>query len=439
MTNERTPSKRIPAIDLNSATVHELIERAQLDHELARRIVEGRPYSVPEDLLRRDGLRRPSWAPSIVKLLLDGRTIGTDAAISLSRSAVRRTHRTGIIAGFDPGEPVRVFLAHPLGNELISANLAEDGKLDLPTLRLCGWPPAALAHLPLDGRLQARSLLRGPAALWAGALFEEEESVDLPPAEERAVRELSAHLRAIQVFGRRALFDESVGLGAHGDPPYNFLTNGCSGVPNFDFKLCCDEHDLCYARTPLGLRWGCDLELARCIAARGGPEHWALAAFYGAGVLVLGGVLALPWFGVITGGDAPAHVPVPESGAPCQGTGRCKYRFRFVGVHNAGPDSLSSDSKYRFRFSSGPASSKKYTTAPLHVAVGHDVDSPIGGDILSDFTDGGSCGDLVGPLSSMWKNRTSDSASCLPSTVSNAAITRRRERSNLNSRLSRAC
>src|SRR5437868_1993254 len=100
MTNERTASRRIPAIDLNSATVHELIERARLDHELARRIVEGRPYSLPEDLLRRDDLRRPSWAPSIVKLLLDGRTIGTDNPQPLSRAAVRRTHRTGIIAGF---------------------------------------------------------------------------------------------------------------------------------------------------------------------------------------------------------------------------------------------------------------------------------------------------------------------------------------------------
>ncbi len=326
-------SRRVPTIDLNAASEHELVERAQTSHELAGCIIAGRPYGAPEDLLRNPELHRPSWAPSIVKLLLDGRAWGTDTFVSPSPTAVRHTHRTGIVIGVEPGEPQRVFLAHPLGNELVSAFCGHDGQLDLATFRLCGWPPGALAHLPLDGREQARALLRGPGALWAGAIFQEEEPLGLPPSEERAARELSEHLRAIQVFGRRALFDDSVGLGAHGDPPYNFLTNGCTGVPNFDFKVCCDQHDLCYALRPLGFRWGCDLELALCICAHGGPEHWVVGVIYGLGTLVLGGFLALPWPGVITGGDAPAQVHVSQSSGACQGSGRCKYRFRLTGLH----------------------------------------------------------------------------------------------------------
>jgi hypothetical protein len=395
---EGTPSRRLPAIDLNEASAQKLVEDAQLERELAELIVAGRPYAVPEDLLRRPELHKPAWAPSVVKLLLDGRTAGTDAMATPSTAVVLRFHHTGVVVGVERSKPSRVFLAHPLGLELASAALDENGKLDLPTFRLCGWPPAALAHLPLDGREQARALLRGPAALWAGSLFQDEESLDLPSAEETAPRELSKHLRSIQVFGRRALFDETVGLGAHGDPPYNFLTNGCTGVPDFDIKYCCDEHDLCYARTPLGFRWGCDLELARCIAAHGGPEHWVLGVLYGLGVLVLGGPFALPWPGLVTGGDAPAHVHVPTSASPCKGSGPCKYRFHFIGVHNDGPDPFTSDGKYRFSFSSGPSAPKKYTSPPIHVAVGHDAESMPVGDIVSDYASGGNCGDMVGPV-----------------------------------------
>jgi hypothetical protein len=394
MQDDGAPSP-LPVIDLNTVSEDKLIERAQVQRELARRIIAGRPYHSPEDLLRRPDLRRPSWAPSIVKLLLDARAAGMDAPTSLHQPIIRSAHRTGVVVGVERTDKTRVAIAHPLGQELASACLDDDGELDLPSFRLCGWPPGALAHLPLDGREQARALLRGPAAQWAGSLFQDEEPLHLPPTEESAVRELSGHLRAIQAFGRGALFDQSVGLGAHGDPPYNYLTNGCSGVPNFDFKECCDEHDLCYAHTPLGFRWGCDLELARCIAAHGGPEHWVLGVIYGIGVLVLGGPLSLPFPGIISGGDAPAHVAVAGQSTPCKGAGHCKYRFHMTGVHNKGPDQLSSNSKYQFSFSSGPSASKKYTTPPFYAPVGQDAS---GGGIVSDWVDGGVCGTSVGPV-----------------------------------------
>jgi len=388
---------RLPAIDINTASHTDFVERAGFDDELARRIIAGRPYAVPEDLLRRSDLYRPSWAPHIVKLLLDGRTPGADTPLYVSRRATRHTHRSGVVFGIDRSDPPRAFITHPLGQEIASAALNENGRLDLPTFRLFGWPPGALAYLPLDAREQARQFLRGSGGLWAGSLFADEAPLGLPESEEAAIRELSSHIRALQVFGRRALFDESVGLGAHGDPPYNYLTNGCTGVPDFDYKKCCDEHDLCYSRTPLGFRWGCDLEIARCIAAKGGPEHWILGVLYGLGVLVLGGPLALPWAGIITGGDPPAHVGVPQAVTPCSGHGKCRYRFHLLGVHNAGPDPLSSDSKYRFGFSKGPSDPKPYTTGRLYLPVGHGTGAPAG-DIVSDFLEAGSCGDRVGPL-----------------------------------------
>src|SRR5579863_7950667 len=125
MAEERLSSRR-PAVDLNMASEAELIERGLLPREMAQRIVAGRPYAMPEDLLRRPELQRPSWAPSIVKLLLDGRAAGMDAGLAASAGAMRRVHPSGVVVGVERGERPRVFLAHPLGQELVSAFVAAD-------------------------------------------------------------------------------------------------------------------------------------------------------------------------------------------------------------------------------------------------------------------------------------------------------------------------
>jgi hypothetical protein len=63
-------------------------------------------------------------------------------------------------------------------------------------------------------------------------------------------------------------------------------TNGCTGVPDFNFRSCCDAHDICYC---MGgneeARVTCDDALADCI---GQHSHPWLAELYYLGVLALG-------------------------------------------------------------------------------------------------------------------------------------------------------
>lgn len=65
-------------------------------------------------------------------------------------------------------------------------------------------------------------------------------------------------------------------------------TNGCSFVPDWDFKECCDRHDLDYAA---GRTWRdkirADLRLGRCIWNKA-RWHKIRAIVYTAGVLVFG-------------------------------------------------------------------------------------------------------------------------------------------------------
>lgn len=62
--------------------------------------------------------------------------------------------------------------------------------------------------------------------------------------------------------------------------------NGCTSVPDFNFRRCCSMHDRAYSRAGgLWDRWIADLMLARCIWCFG---HWLLAPVYFLGVRCFG-------------------------------------------------------------------------------------------------------------------------------------------------------
>lgn len=64
-------------------------------------------------------------------------------------------------------------------------------------------------------------------------------------------------------------------------------SDGCSGVPDFDFRGCCVSHDICYAAGGSAEdRLRCDFELHDCIADAGHP---ILAMIYFGGVRAFGG------------------------------------------------------------------------------------------------------------------------------------------------------
>lgn len=66
-------------------------------------------------------------------------------------------------------------------------------------------------------------------------------------------------------------------------------TDGCTIVPDFDFRGCCVTHDICYETGGSSRdRLRCDLDLRNCIADRGHP---LLAQIYFAGVRAFGGIV----------------------------------------------------------------------------------------------------------------------------------------------------
>jgi hypothetical protein len=69
-----------------------------------------------------------------------------------------------------------------------------------------------------------------------------------------------------------------------------FLPNGCSRVPDVNFRGCCDLHDLAYyVGGSLRDKWRADLGLAACIAERQGK---VIGWLYFVGVTLFGWT---PW------------------------------------------------------------------------------------------------------------------------------------------------
>ncbi len=75
-----------------------------------------------------------------------------------------------------------------------------------------------------------------------------------------------------------------VSLARHFRQALDLTNDGCSGVPDFDFKACCDKHDLFY-RNGIVSRREADRVLRECIRANG----WILLPWvYWVGVRIAG-------------------------------------------------------------------------------------------------------------------------------------------------------
>lgn len=72
--------------------------------------------------------------------------------------------------------------------------------------------------------------------------------------------------------------------GVHARAVYDWSNDGCSSVPDFNFRRCCELHDFAY-RNGVVSRWTADWTLAKCIWQHG----WPMVAFiYWAGVRLFG-------------------------------------------------------------------------------------------------------------------------------------------------------
>ena len=77
-------------------------------------------------------------------------------------------------------------------------------------------------------------------------------------------------------------------------PPKQCFVDGCTLVPDFNFKHCCDEHDIAYWKGgSLAQRKKADIEFRQCIA---NSNQFLLAGIYYFGVRVGGTpILPTPW------------------------------------------------------------------------------------------------------------------------------------------------
>lgn len=85
-----------------------------------------------------------------------------------------------------------------------------------------------------------------------------------------------------------------------------FLPNGCSRVPDGNFKGCCDLHDLAYyVGGSLADKWSADRGLAACLAERiGGRWGQVVGGLYFAGVTAFGWT---PWHWSYRRRPVPTH------------------------------------------------------------------------------------------------------------------------------------
>lgn len=75
----------------------------------------------------------------------------------------------------------------------------------------------------------------------------------------------------------------------------NFVSDGCTGVPDFDFRSCCEQHDAYYHDGSVS-RATADFKMFTCInnKGKGGNfltrlKYTAIALYYWAGVRIFGG------------------------------------------------------------------------------------------------------------------------------------------------------
>lgn len=318
--------------DIHTASIETIESATGISRELAERIVERRPYRRHEDLLRVTEVVEGASVDELTALTLSPpETPPPNFPLPVSEST-SVTHESGVTYGVatELDDRRRVFLRSPDGNELLSAGIRDErgrggGTLDYASIRILSWPPASLLLLSPKTRSRMQAVLHSEAASTAARLWQLELSGVLDAGTADLVRELS------QIFSVFLDFTQTV---AHQHAPDEECdTNGCTGVPDFNFEECCNEHDRCYCRGGTEAdRLECDEQLYECIKSMGHP---VLAWIYYLGVRALGG----PHFNYETGeGDQDATPTVEPSSDEEVREGDCRVTAELLRVQYDGND-----------------------------------------------------------------------------------------------------
>lgn len=283
---------------ITEETVEKLIRRYSVRPELAR-IYLGHEIREPEDLLRAPELGTVATPHELQQFMGDPGALSIiDVEDKVVEVAIASDRWSGATLGSRTlsNGATRAFIGDASG-DLVSAELLGDDDIDFASIRFAGLRPFQLVNLDRFGVHDFISRIHQPLAVRAGRLWEREDS--RLEAENRALYLLSQALRVLQGFthGAAATVSGSVSPGtAPGGvaPPAGGIVdippdredevNGCTASPDFDFKDCCDQHDLCYIDGCTSCdRLACDWELYKCIVDRGwskGRDYTALAATY---------------------------------------------------------------------------------------------------------------------------------------------------------------
>ena len=154
-------------------------------------------------------------------------------------------------------------------DELFGATVEDPARM-----RVLGFDLAGLEAREDKDNTAYVALLNGTEVEEAAALWDKGfPNFNGTPGEVTVLSHLSQHM---------TFFEESSTPYAGG----GWVANGCTAVPDFDFKACCDAHDRCYCMGGNAAdRKKCDDDLRKCIRAKG---HWFLSWVYYWGVRAFG-------------------------------------------------------------------------------------------------------------------------------------------------------
>jgi len=294
---------------INAERVAVLERKYRVRHELAHTL-EGENVSEPADLLRIEAFLQLARPIELWRFLANLNEPVSPPKRVRDYQSYFNTY-SGTVFGWRKytEDEIVYFIADDQG-DVISAPWHDVARrFDYATVRICGYFTWEITRLPTQQLETLHQRLLARPSVLAGLVWYEHLIKDLPESNRTQIATLSQLLRSIQGFiaPRQALVEPSVtddgnvrpptdtppdspADGSQGpcpwDPKYEDGVNGCTCVPDFNFKECCDAHDRCYGEGCSECdRLECDIALYDCILQKTGlPE---LAWLYFTGVRVL--------------------------------------------------------------------------------------------------------------------------------------------------------
>jgi hypothetical protein len=362
-------------LDVNSDEEDILINVHKLRPEIANLLIKHRPYKTAVDVLRVKLIAQRANIDELTTIMVSAAVLLPPSSPTLVKTRREVRDKDGLIVGHlvdDLGKKW-AYLADNNGNEIIAAEVAEETYLDYATVRFGGINTWELSSFTKEHRLAVAQLLKGKEAKLGGELWRTiSRKTEKPVPYDVVVARLSQLLAMLQDFTQSVDYEK-----AGKDPCTE--TNGCTDVPDFNFKKCCDAHDRCYCRGgDEDDRLSCDMELYNCIKSKGHPH---LAAIYYWGVRNFGA----SHFNYTSSLDNKVGRPTTTDPSDNPSTPDCKITVSIIQVEYKG-ENIGNDWTYS-------AAVNGQSTRLLHDQTHNHGATRYFDTVIYDRTEAGRCGD----------------------------------------------